>query len=314
MKFDIWNVHYHKKVFHIVDAIFWVLGWGSFGIGIWLYIEKNSFSMLAPSSYSALSTAGLYVIIGAMVSIVAVIGPVGIYLPSKFLLVSYIFFTGLLTIVHMGTGLMGRIQEDSIRHRVKYSLFLTLNRTQKVENYPVNHLAVTWDEMQGELRCCGVDSYKDWFNSSGWPKNNFVPDSCCNVEEFADFDAFHNCGKNQMNHDKWYQEGCFEPFTDWLLQHTKIIEVFSIIFVIVEVIVLVTSIRILVHIRMQEKQRYATVQYRRGQRENANNSEPDCRIRKRHQWGCRLNLHKVFNSKIDSENQFQVTKVGNVDL
>lgn len=85
------------------------------------------------------------------------------------------------------------------------------------------------------MKCCGVESYKDWFNSTNWPKNSFVPDSCCDPSEFIDDDALLNCGKNHQNEDKWFKIGCHDLFTDWLLQHTRIIGIFSLIFVITEV-------------------------------------------------------------------------------
>ena len=102
MKFNIWDIKLHKKLFYIANAIFWVevvlcaflyeefqiLGWGSFGIGIWLYVEKDSYSLLAPSSYSAMSTAGVFFVVGVMVIIVAVIGALGVWVPKKFLLVA----------------------------------------------------------------------------------------------------------------------------------------------------------------------------------------------------------------------------------
>ena len=64
------------------------MGWGSFGIGVWLYLEKDSYSLLAPSSYSAMSTAGVFFVAGVMVIIVAVIGAIGVWVPKKFLLVA----------------------------------------------------------------------------------------------------------------------------------------------------------------------------------------------------------------------------------
>ncbi|XP_042227531.1 tetraspanin-4-like [Homarus americanus] len=45
-----------------------------------------------------------------------------------------------------------------------------------------------WDEIQLEMNCCGVDSYKDWFPTD-FGNGTDVPDSCCLVVE-------PGCGKN----------------------------------------------------------------------------------------------------------------------
>ena len=46
---------------------------------------------------------------------------------------------------------MGYFEEESVRERVKYALYMTINQTNKVDNYAVNQIAVTWDEMQSAV-------------------------------------------------------------------------------------------------------------------------------------------------------------------
>lgn len=46
---------------------------------------------------------------------------------------------------------MGTFYEKSVRHRVKYALYTTINRTNVAKNYPVNQIAITWDEMQAAV-------------------------------------------------------------------------------------------------------------------------------------------------------------------
>lgn len=36
-----------------------------------------------------------------------------------------------------------------------------------------------WDRVQMELQCCGVESYEDWYYIDHWPKEKWVPKSCC---------------------------------------------------------------------------------------------------------------------------------------
>lgn len=33
-----------------------------------------------------------------------------------------------------------------------------------------------------QFKCCGADSYTDWYRSDGWGNPRAVPDSCCVVK------------------------------------------------------------------------------------------------------------------------------------
>uniref|UniRef100_A0A914QM37 Tetraspanin n=1 Tax=Panagrolaimus davidi TaxID=227884 RepID=A0A914QM37_9BILA len=276
MGLNIWDIKLNKKIFFGANAIFWLLGWASLAVGIWLYIEQNSYSLLAPSSYSAMSAAGLCISTGLMVIIVAVVGCLGVWKHSSLLSISYFCVVCLLIGIQLITGIMGTFYEDAVRNRVKYALISTINKTNTntAKNYPINKIAITWDEMQEALHCCGVEGYRDWFHSARWRKNEFVPDSCCDPQYFSDSgDAMTSCGKNAKNQERWFKEGCKEHFTDWLLQHTTIIRFFTIAFLIVEIILLILGIRLYRYMKAKDKERY-TVEYRQGR----NDPDGNCNL------------------------------------
>lgn len=60
-----------------------------------------------------------------------------------------------------------------------------------------------WDRVQMELQCCGVNSYEDWFHIEQWPKEKWVPKSCCKTRhtmspelyEGSGFDVDDDCRK-----------------------------------------------------------------------------------------------------------------------
>merc|ERR1711860_185347 len=73
---------------------------------------------------------------------------------------------------------------------IKEPLFLSLERYQPYGNTSASSKDITdsWDQLQKEYHCCGVDSYTDWYNSSLslglqtiYPDNQGfkVPYSCC---------------------------------------------------------------------------------------------------------------------------------------
>jgi hypothetical protein len=101
-------------------------------------------------------------------------------------------------------------------------------------------MRITWDHMQQRLQCCGVENYTDWYYSPQWRNNKFVPDSCCNPSHFQNETLMSNCGKSNEP-ELYFSQGCYELFSNWLLQHLSIIAIFAVIFVIVEVIVLIVT-------------------------------------------------------------------------
>lgn len=56
-----------------------------------------------------------------------------------------------------------------------------------------------------QLQCCGVDRPDDWFYSKRWPTNQYVPDSCCNITNFASENDTYHCGMLPENRNLWHQ-------------------------------------------------------------------------------------------------------------
>lgn len=40
-------------------------------------------------------------------------------------------------------------------------------------------VSAIWDRVQMEFQCCGVNSYEDWYHIDHWPREKWVPKSCC---------------------------------------------------------------------------------------------------------------------------------------
>jgi len=153
------------------------------------------------------------------------------------------------------TGVMGYFYRDGVRHTVKFGLYSSINQSYVIDSTRFQNIRITWEHMQSKLRCCGVVGYKDWFYSSQWPKHRFVPDSCCDASFFkAANGSMRNCGKSEANGHLFYKQGCYELFTDWLLEHLYIVGVVALLFALVEVVVLTTSLRLIFYLNKREKQ------------------------------------------------------------
>ncbi|KAI6235656.1 Tetraspanin [Aphelenchoides besseyi] len=240
-----------------------LLGWASLAVGIYLYIEHHRYANLAPSSYSAMSTAGLCVCAGCTVVIMAFIGCIGASIGSKWLLYLYTTFLALLVLVQITTGAMGFLHDDLARERVKQSLYSTINRTHPVPTGPQSRFGVTWDYMQKTLQCCGVENFTDWYYATQWPTNRFIPDSCCNPSAFQANASMKNCGTIEKHKDYAFKQGCYELFADWLLHHLMAVKMFSVSFVLIEAVLLILTALLISDIRKYQKRREPTYRFQR---------------------------------------------------
>jgi len=198
----------HRRVFYITNLAFWIIGCASLAVGIYFYLEHHTYAALAPSSFSAMSTAGLCVSSGCTVLIIAFVGCIGTSIGSKWLIYLYLGFLCLLVVVQSTTGVMGFLHDSLARERVKQSLVSTINRTYAVQNGPEGAFKLTWDYMQRTLHCCGVDNYADWHYAAQWKSSRIVPDSCCDPAFFSGNGSMKHCGRLEENESRFYQRVC----------------------------------------------------------------------------------------------------------
>ena len=90
-----------------------------------------------------------------------------------------------------------------------------------------NSVILSWLQLQ----CCGVNNYTDWYGIKAWPKDNFVPDSCCEFETTL-------CGRKGRP-------------SDW---HTRVrlvvivVDVAVVVHVLVVVVVVIVVVIVVVHV------------------------------------------------------------------
>ena len=72
-------------------------------------------------------------------------------------------------------------------------------------------VTTTWDLVQKELYCCGVQNFGDWKNVTQFADGG-VPDSCCKGYEM-DLEV-EKCGKGPVDSTKIFTLGCFSLFSE----------------------------------------------------------------------------------------------------
>lgn len=51
-----------------------------------------------------------------------------------------------------------------------------------------------WDKVQVDLQCCGVNSYEDWYFIENWPRDKWVPKSCCRTRHTMSPELYEGSG------------------------------------------------------------------------------------------------------------------------
>jgi len=133
------------------------------------------------------SAAYIIIVVAAIVSIVAFFGCFGAVKESKCMLGTYfvlILATFIVMVVGAVLGYTGSIEEN-----LKGPLLDALHEYKDGPNLDDKQEAYksVWNEVQKELKCCGVENAKDWFNCSDCGFANGaqykVPEGCCGWEK-----------------------------------------------------------------------------------------------------------------------------------
>ncbi|VDN05153.1 unnamed protein product [Thelazia callipaeda] len=223
-----------KKLFIFCNTVFWVFGLGSLIIGLWSYASKQNYVDLTPSLYGTYSTIGLCVAAGLTVMIISVIGSFGVWTESRLLLLAYTFFVLFLLTIQFVISILALNYHSDIYRHIRYDM------EQSLQNHKEVFVSgqITWDQMQTLFHCCGVDGPEDWFGIAKWPNSSYVPDSCCDVIYFSPNSSKENCGKGKENWFSWYYRGCSQVYTDWLFEEIRVVAYISIIFILIEFVLL----------------------------------------------------------------------------
>merc|ERR1712212_588470 len=116
---------------------------------------------------------------------------------------TFVILLSLIIIVEIGAAIAGYM------YRGKLSAVVHESLTEMIIKYNNTEVGKAVDQLQMDLKCCGVNSSADW--SGHMPVANSVPDSCC-VNNTKD------CGRGTMTDaSKVHQQGC-QPAVEQLLR------------------------------------------------------------------------------------------------
>uniref|UniRef100_H3BBU4 Tetraspanin n=1 Tax=Latimeria chalumnae TaxID=7897 RepID=H3BBU4_LATCH len=188
------------------SLVFWAAGLAMFTVGIWAKISLGNYLVLSTNDYP--NTPFILLATGAAVIIWGFLGCFSAATEHKCLLKTYGVFQMAVLIAGLAAGLSGLFYRKDIAEGFQNGL------RKAVQSYGEDEeRANALDDIQRTLDCCGVESYKDWFESP-WSveqlKNGSVPVSCCTMRK--------GCQNSPALPDALgiFKDGCFKKIYNFV--------------------------------------------------------------------------------------------------
>lgn len=164
---------------------------------------------------------------GGIIFVMSLVGLVGIYKRSKHILYGVTAMIVFVIGLEIGVGASCSVMQEHVLKLITHSLRST---EQSYGQSP--SASATWDSIQRNIECCGVDSYKEWYlhlNHSG------VPDSCC-------IDYSVGCGRDAVKENNLFLISCDAAIQNWAHKHQIPSIVVYGIFVILQVTTIILTL------------------------------------------------------------------------
>jgi len=166
----------------------------------------------------------LFIAIGAIMLIIAFLGCCGAYMENHAMIMCYSVLVGLVLVLQLGVGISAFLLKDDVEKVAEEAFMQTLKRYHNLTDPESADIRRSWDIVQSELHCCGVNNYTNWNGTlspfTDPPKNEtLVPSSCC-IEGIVEMCAAKITDANIWNEEEAkkiiYTEGCVEKAIDQL--------------------------------------------------------------------------------------------------
>uniref|UniRef100_A0A1B6IF02 Tetraspanin n=1 Tax=Homalodisca liturata TaxID=320908 RepID=A0A1B6IF02_9HEMI len=156
-----------KYLLFIFNFVFVLTGILLITMGIMIKSDTASYKPVLSDDY--FTAANLLIFIGIFVFCVAFFGCCGSLQENHCMIVTFSVFMSAIFIAEVAIGVAGYMLKAEAVEVVTNGL----NETMK-KYYSSSDAAQFWDDLQGQLACCGTQSYKDWQQY-----NLTLPLSCC---------------------------------------------------------------------------------------------------------------------------------------
>jgi len=193
-----------KYIVFLFNFVFFLTSVALIGIGAYIQINMTKYLDFLGNTY--LNTSIILIIIGALMLIVTFFGCCGACTENPCMMYTYATMLALILLSLIGVAITVYVFRNDARDVIVTTMNTSLNNYGDDEHKGVTE---TWDIMQNDFKCCGVNNYTDWAGTT-FGKSGDVPDTCCKEKT-------PSCGKGASEStDKIYTTGCFVKFENYV--------------------------------------------------------------------------------------------------
>jgi len=221
-----------KYLVFIFNFLFFIVGCGLLGVGIYLKVGDNQFINVAEdlSTMSEYFTLGnLMIAVGVIILIVAFFGCCGAIKENQCMLTVFFTFLMLIFILELAGGIYGFVNRDEIESQLEKDFKDAIqNKYNQTDNSAIDKAI---DKFQESFECCGYNDWLDWRTSKYFDDYKTIPRSCCKDKS--------NCQANQPG--DFVTKGCFPEVIEWFKGNTYKAAACGVAFAAIQILGLIFS-------------------------------------------------------------------------
>ncbi|KAG5682774.1 hypothetical protein PVAND_012106 [Polypedilum vanderplanki] len=251
-----------RRTFCCLNVLVMLCGGLFLAMGLWLHLSYQGYATLYPS-HLGLSADAFFILIGSLSIVISFFGCCGSFFESRCCLIIYF---SLIIVLFLSEFIVGALM---FVFRSGISRAITMDIKDGIEKHYNSSdsgglitpsVSGIWDRVQMELQCCGVNSYEDWFHIEQWPKEKWVPKSCCRTRhtmspelyEGSGFDVDDDCRKKQRP-DLWWSQSCSKAIQMLLIQKLHVVGIAAIVIAFFQLFGLIISMLLFCTIKHKRK-------------------------------------------------------------
>ncbi|GAB0193117.1 tetraspanin-1 [Grus japonensis] len=169
------------KVMMILFNLAIFLGGGTLlGVGIWVTVDQKSFldifGTFSSSVLQVVNVSYFLIVIGSILLVIGFLGCYGAQKESKCLLMMFFSVVLIIFIAEVAAAVVALVY-TGLAEMLLTSVVTPLLKEKYGEDDSLTHI---WNVTMEEVRCCGLNNYTDFTNSTWYEKYGVYPAPCCN--------------------------------------------------------------------------------------------------------------------------------------
>lgn len=181
-----------KYLLFAFNLIFVIAAIALIAVGVYVQVQLHDYLSFFSGKVNA--AAILIIVVGAIIFFIAGFGCCGAIKENYVCTMVFSVLLGVVFIFELAGGIAGFVMRNELKEEIREKM------TEAEKNYDQGGVKKSWDAVQNNFKCCGVETYTEWTMYNGT-----LPDSCC--------DAGKNCKKGTPG---FHDDGCLENFSEYV--------------------------------------------------------------------------------------------------